>query len=190
MIQPALCHLHEYEGTHVNDRDMLHEKVDFYFFYDLVRLSLKPALRLYATSQWPEVHTPTCDVLVNRQHLTEIDDSRADFDYELCEESKDFHGKYGEFVVRAESDAIGTNEMAEDTSRWNNYQDISLDKFEIGYLKDKRKRKKLGTWFPYESRGVVIHKSSLLDDDEGEGGDEDDDTIKFLVFHVSTKMKS
>lgn len=167
---------------------MLEEKVDFYFYYDLLRMSLKPLLQLRNQSQWPDVPQPTCDVLINRREPIDADLSRSpDFEELLREEAKDFHGKYGEFVVAtAEENAIEPRNHS-----WRHYQDIAHDMVEIEYMYDKRRRTKLGTWYFQEPVGEVITKAA---DEEGEGDEGDGGPaytgIEVLVFHVGVNAYS
>ncbi|KAI1287393.1 Glutamate receptor [Halotydeus destructor] len=190
VVKPSLCNLHDYEGTHFDDRNVLDKKVDMYFFYDLTRMAMKPVTSMFRTG-WPQV-SANCDSL-SATGTTDLEAaSKPDLLIQLEDEVKDFHGKYGEFVV------VTSPEQTERRSLLSSYQDIVFDIAEINYLRDARKVKKVGKWFYEEPFGTVLFKSALGDDDDEEGGkDEDeegdddeaeeaeakDEMITFIVYH-------
>ena len=213
-----ICHLHEYEGktpglkvqgSHVkNSRDVLplKDKVDYFFHYDLTRLTLSSLLssksvilhdddrgtddvtrhsgkistaegnsrNIRTTASMVSMTSSSfCSILFNfrrkmgsNHHDAETSknieshsisgsvDSVLDLKHVLFEESRDFHAKYGEFIIVSQSD---WNQVAQRDKA--SYQDIRMEISRVVYVKDIRKKFKLASWFYSEPTGMIISRA-------------------------------
>lgn len=189
VMQPVLCHLHEYHGS-PHSPIPLHDKVDFFFAYDLTRLTLG-AVTQASNRTALNSYVPTCS------SLSEGVGGRSDYDLEhnLFQAAQEFHGKYGEFVVSSRED----NDVEQVTH--SNYQDMVIEINRVEYLRDGRSTHKEGSWFYGEPTGSIISRG--YDEGEGDSGDGAEasgekgagcepndaygkfDGYTFVVYHVS-----
>ena len=193
VVQPAICHLHEYEDTAVSTVD-LKNKVDYAFYYDLTRLTLN-AISGWSNGSLIQSYSPLCS------SLTEGVGGVSDFPLEhvLFQETDDFHGKYGEFVIHSREDSD-----VEQVTR-SNYQDEAWNVYKVEFIRNGRTMQKQGSWFYGEPAGSII--SRAYDEEEAGGGDASGaaasggegsgcanvvdllksnfDGYTFLVYHVS-----
>lgn len=231
VIQPVICHLHDYEGTtpglkstqdsslhgslgSTSQREALalRDKVDYFFYYDLTRLAFYSLLNhndsnvlqdnlaqedhqasidgearqeagsvtKTSSSSFDRVsasRTSFCSIAFNsekdsRSNLQNSDpffpgspfgsvNSVIDLKHVLFEESLNFHGKYGEFVITSDSDR---SEVAQTDKA--SYQDMRMEISRIVYVKDMRKKLKLASWFYSEPTGMIISRAYDQEDDK------------------------
>ena len=187
VVQPVVCHLHDYTGS-PHSPIALNDKVDFFFAYDLTRLTLE-AVTADSNGLALRSYTPKCS------SLSESVGSHSDYPLEhvLFRTAQDFHGKYGEFVIASRDDAEDVNQVTR-----SNYQDTVMEMNRVEYLRDGRSIHKEGSWFYGEPAGSIISRG--YDEEASAGGEATApgcsspptgtfDGYTFVVYHVS-RLKS
>ena len=179
---PVICHLHEYEGNFILNKSQLHDKVDTYFYYDLSRMVVPIVMKMISEAKWPVIKYPNCGELIGSNETenneiiqkskdAEIDEEIAsDFMSRIFIESREFHGKYGEFILFDENI---DNDVEQSTK--SNYQDSRIEIAKISYLRDARWRKRLASWFYDEPVGRIISRAYAEGAEEGDGDKTDGD---------------
>lgn len=189
VLQPVVCHLHEYDAS-PESQIALRDKVDFFFAYDMTRLTLQ-AVTAAGNQSRLSSYSPSCS------SLSDGVGGRSDYPLEhyMFQAAQEFHGKYGEFVVSSRDD----NDVDQVTR--HNYQDIVIEINRVEYLRDSRTTHKQGSWFYGEPTGSIISRGY----DESDAGTGEPapgpgteacpadmphpydgfDGYTFLVYHVS-----
>lgn len=196
VVQPVHCHLHEYTGF-PHSPIALKDKVDFFFAYDLTRMTLQAIANTNSSADDGNRFAltsfrPKCSA------LTDSVTSRSDYPLEhvLFRTSRDFHGKYGEFVVASSDDAQDVSQVTR-----SNYQDMVMEINRVEYLRDGRTIQKEGSWFYGEPTGSIISRGYDEGDGDSSGGGGEAsgpsgcsgvtapavkfDGYTFVVYHVS-----
>jgi hypothetical protein len=188
VAQPVICHLHEYTGS-PEMTIALRDKVDFFFGYDLSRMTLM-AVTSHMESHPLKSFTPVCS------SLSDSVGGRSDYPLEhlMFLASQDFHGKYGEFVVASRDDANDVKQVTR-----SNYQDTEMEINRVEYLRDGRSIMREGSWFYDEPSGSIISRGYDSEGGSSGGGASSDGSengpcptpgtqnkiLTFVVYHVS-----
>lgn len=200
MLQPVICHLHEYDGAiekggHSKTPDLtvrsaelqqktyiaLKDRVDYYYFYDLARLTLSSVFSSSEPSTRGKVRnvpfqsrgnyttTTSRKSVTDGNSVQKIPSKMTNLRHVMFTTARDFHGKYGEFVIFSDSNDEDRS-IPQVTSR--NYQDMNVEISRIVWVQDSKRKFKVGTWFYGEPTGMVISRAYAGEDGkEGSSSD-------------------
>lgn len=189
-MKPISCRLHEYTGTLTHNVSRLGDRVDYYFYYDLMRMTLPtmfdtingdgkalPKVDVELCDRFKDSTTSTMNATLVVPEMTKSqnvsgkirDDNGLsvavpNIHKVLFDPSLDYHGKYGEFVIYSR-DGGSENDVIDQVSE-SNYQDIGMRIFRVIYIKDRRLVKRHATWFYGEPDGLIISRE-YQEEDEG-----------------------
>ena len=189
VAQPVVCHLHEYTGSPGSPVPLRH-KVDFFFAYDLTRLTLAAVASPGNDTALPSPVAATCSALTAR---AAADLAPFPLRHRLFQAAQQVYGKYGEFIVVS---SVADADVEQVTR--SSYQDSEVEVNRVEYLREGRWSHRQGSWFYGEPSGSIISRGYAETSEEGSSSTGENGTkceqvqvagafdgYTFIVYHVS-----